>query len=169
MLLYLKSAYAIFNKEDAAAVAEQIDAIVGNYVSDTVINVEDARLDVSGLVGASFALNATPAVRFYLDGEYAVDKYIFKVGDRTISSSELVLGNDLEYGKYVDITLYAYEMISVFSYEIADTDISGEYNLISYYADAVEKGDDKLINVVAMFYNYCKSADNYRKSVVSAD
>ena len=161
MLAYVKSAYIYFEAADADAAADAIDAVIGTYVSDTEINTADAKLSVAGLKGASFVLEAKPAVRFYFSGEYAEGSYSFKVGGREIEASEIVYDSDGD-GNYAQITLFAYEMIEVFSYEIADAEISGEYNLISYYADAQQKGDAALMDIVSKFYNYCESAKAYK-------
>ena len=161
MLAYVRSAYVYFNDAlatDAEIVA--IDAILGNYKSQTVISSDDARLEVEGLTGATFVLGAKPAVRFYYDA-YGIDKYSFKVGSREIDSTEVKTGTDSD-GKYFEITLFAYEMTEVFSYKIAGTDISGEYNLISYYVDTLGGDKAELTDLVAKFYNYCDSAKAYK-------
>ena len=165
MLSYIRSAYNYFNAEDKATVSEEIDAVLNGYASTAAIDTGDAKCDVDGLSGATFVLGANPAIRFYLD-TYTTDKFSFKVGNRTLSASEANTGSDAD-GDYIEFTLYAYEMTEVFSYEIADTEISGEYNLIAYYADAVEKSETELAEIVAKFYNYCASAKAYRNSIIS--
>ena len=59
-------------------------------------------------------------------------------------------------------------MTETFSYVIdveEGEDITGEYNIVSYYADAVAKSDTALADIVAKFYNYCKSAYEYKLAV----
>ena len=160
MLAYVKSAYEFFNAEDKATVSAEIDAVLNGYASTAAIDTANAKCEVNGLSGATFVLGANPAIRFYLD-TYTADKFSFKVGERTLSASEANTGSDT-YGDYIEFTLYAYEMTEVFSYEIADTEISGEYNLIAYYADALSKSDAELVDIVAKFYNYCASAKAYK-------
>ncbi len=165
MLSYIRSAYNYFNADDKTAVSAEIDAVLNGYASTAAINTGDAKCTTNGLSGATFVLEANPAVRFYLD-TYSADKFSFKVGTRALRASEAKMGNDAD-GDYIEFTLFAYEMTEVFSYEIADTEISGEYNLIAYYADAVEKSDTELSDIVAKFYNYCASAKAYRDYIFS--
>ena len=168
ILSYIKSAYEYFAVADRTAVIDEIDAILGSYVSDKVINADDAKCDTDGLSGATFVLGATPAIRFYLDG-YTADKFSFKVGNRALSASEAITDSDAD-GSYVQFALFAYEMTETFSYVIdveEGEDITGEYNIISYYADAVEKSDMALADIVAKFYNYCKSAYEYKLAVTN--
>ena len=163
ILAYIKSAYEYFTVADRTAVIDEIDAILGNYVSGKVINVADAKCDTDGLSGATFVLGATPAIRFYLDG-YTADKFSFKVGERALKVTDANLGSDAG-GSYIEFTLFAYEMTETLTYEIKGTEISGEYNIISYYADAVAKSDTALVDIVAKFYNYCLSAKDYKSSL----
>ena len=165
MLSYIRSAYNYFNAADKATVSEEIDAVLNGYASTAVINTGDAKCTADGLSGATFVLGANPAIRFYLD-TYTADKFSFKVGERTLRASEAKTGNDTD-GDYIEFTLYAYEMTEVFSYTVKDTAVAGEYNLIAYYADAVEKSDTDLAEIVAKFYNYCLSAKAYRNSIIS--
>ena len=164
MLSYIRSAYNYFDAEDKATVSAEIDAVLNGYASTAAIDTGDAKCEVDGLSGATFVLGANPAIRFYLD-TYTADKFSFKVGERTLSASEANTGSDT-YGDYIEFTLYAYEMTEVFSYEIRDTEISGEYNLIAYYADANTQADAELCDLVTKFYNYCYSASEYRNAVV---
>ena len=165
ILSYVKSAYEYFTVADRAAVIDEIDAILGNYVSDKVINVADAKCDTEGLSGATLVLGAAPAIRFYLDG-YTADKFSFKVGKRALNVTDANLGSDAN-GSYIEFTLFAYEMTETFTYEIEGTEITGEYNIVSYYADAVAKSDTALADIVAKFYNYCKSAYEYKLAVTN--
>ena len=162
MLAYINSAYEYFN--DGETVAE-IVALLNGYVSGKVINTADAKCDTDGLSGATLVLGATPAIRFYLDG-YTADKFSFKVGERALSASEATTGSDTD-GSYIEFTLFAYEMTETFTYEIEGTEITGEYNIISYYADAVAKSDTALADIVAKFYNYCESAVEYKTAVTA--
>ena len=168
MLAYVRSAYAFFN----GTTVPEIDEVLDTYASTTVINTADAKKTVTGLTGATFVLGARPAVRFYFSGAYAYNLFSFKVGERAL---EITDDNYNASENYVEFSLFAYEMTEVFSYEIADTEIKGEYNLISYYAYASGngendyKGDNKatLTDVTAKFYNYCASARAYRDSVIN--
>ena len=171
MLAYIKSAYEFFNADDKATVAAEIDEVLGTYSSTTVINTADAKKTVMGLTGATFVLDAKPAVRFYFSGAYAYNLFSFKVGERALEITE---DNYNASENYVEFSLFAYEMTEVFSYTVKDTEIKGEYNLISYYAYASGngendyKGDNKatLTDVTAKFYNYCASAKAYRQYVL---
>ena len=162
MLAYIASAYEYFNNGETVA---EIVALLDGYVSGKVINVADAKCDTEGLSGATLVLGATPAIRFYLDG-YTADKFSFKVGNRALNVTDANLGSDAN-GSYIEFTLFAYEMTETFTYEIEGTEITGEYNIVSYYADAVAKSDTALADIVAKFYNYCKSAYEYKLAVTN--
>ena len=166
MLAYVRSAYAFFN----GTTVPEIDEILGDY-STTVIDTANAKKTVTGLTGATFVLGARPAVRFYFSGAYAYNLFSFKVGERAL---EITDDNYNASENYVEFSLFAYEMTEVFSYTVKDTEIKGEYNLISYYAyasgdgenDYNEANEDELTDLVAKFYNYCASAKAYRQYVL---
>ena len=168
VLAYIRSAYTFFN----GTTVPEIDEILGTYESTTVINTADAEKTATGLSGATFVLGARPAVRFYFSGAYAYNLFSFKVGERALKITE---DNYNASENYVEFSLYAYEMTEVFSYTVANTEVAGKYNLISYYAYASGsgendyKGADKeaLTDVTAKFYNYCVSAAAYRNSVIN--
>ena len=161
ILAYINSAYVYFNNGKTVA---EIVALLDGYVSDKVINADDAKCDTDGLTGATFVLGATPAIRFYLNG-YTAEKFSFKVGARALSITADNLGSDAD-GDYIEFTLFAYEMNETFSYEIEGTEIKGEYNLISYFADSNTQSTPALCDLVAKFYNYCQSAKMYRQYVI---
>ena len=172
ILAYIRSAFAFEGLENSDEV-KAIDEILDGYTSDNTINVQNAIKD-SDLVGATFVLDSTPAVRFYI-GEYNYDQFTFFVGGKAVDEDYMTYGSDDDYGAYVDISLYAYQMTETFSYVIdveEGNDITGSYNLISYYAYISGDGEndydgaDKalLTDLVAKFYNYCASAAAYRNN-----
>ena len=165
MLAYVRSAYAFFN----GTTVPEIDEVLGTYESKTEINTGEAKKTVTGLTGATFVLDAKPAVRFYL-GENTVADFTFKVGTRVLTAEDINATGSVEtYGNYVEFSLYAYEMTEVFSYtKGAD---AGEYNLISYYVyvsgnEYEGEKPTELTDLVAKFYNYCASAKAYRQYVL---
>ena len=152
VLAYIRSAYTFFND----TTVPEIDEILDDYKSTTVIDTSNAKKTVTGLSGATFVLGANPAIRFYFSGAYAYNLFSFKVGNRAL---EITDDNYNASENYVEFSLYAYEMTEVFSYEIAETEIKGEYNLISYYAyasgdgenDYNEANEDELTDLVAKY------------------
>ena len=158
MLNYIDSAYKHFNGDDV------LDA---PYASDFNIESAEAKKTVPGLSGATFVLDAKPAVRFYFAEGYSYESFTFKVGNRTLTEKDIAHKD----ATYVEFSLYAYEMTEDFTYTVGGE--SGVYNLASYYAYASGtgendyKGEDKatLTDLVAKFYNYCASAKAYRAYV----
>ena len=174
ILAYIRSAYIYDGMEDSDEVKE-MNNILGTYTSDNVINVQDAVKD-SNLKGATFVLESTPVVCFYI-GDYDYESFTFFVGGEKIERG-IFAGYDSENGNYIEISLYAYQMTETFSYviDVEDgEDITGSYNLISYYAyisgdgenDYKEADKALLTDLVAKFYNYCASAKAYRQYVIA--
>ena len=165
MLAYINSAYELFNGESVA----KIDTILNGYISKAV-ETTDAKQNVPGLSGATFVLTAKPAVRFYFAEGYTYDDFTFMVGGRNLTEKDIA--ND-DVTDFVEFSLYAYEMTETFSYTV-DGD-SGEYNLIAYYAYVSGEGDnfyqgadkEKLADLTAKFYNYCRSAAEYKTAVTA--
>ena len=159
MLNYIDSAYKHFNGDAV------LDA---PYASGFNIASAEAKKTVPGLSGATFVLDAKPAVRFYFADGYSYESFTFKVGNRILTEKDIAYKD----AAYVEFSLYAYEMTEDFTYTVGGE--SGAYNLASYYAYASGtgendyKGEDKatLTDLVAKFYNYCASAKAYRASVI---
>ena len=123
----------------------------------------DGTIEISkGIKAVAFTLKETPIVRFYLTGK--AENYTFSA--KVTNSGEAVYEG--ETYDYVDISLYAYQMIEEITYTVGDE--SGSYHINSYYnyvtGDDYTEADKKtLIDLVEKFYNYCKSAAEYRDSV----
>ena len=163
MLAYIKSAYVYFDCEDSEEVGAIIDAIIGENYSASVTE-GTAVEQTDGLNGATFVLKATPALRFYLSGEYSQEGYVFKVGG---SVAEAEVSAD---GTYVDVSLFAYRMCDTVSYEIIGTDIKGGFNLQSYYdyvrsESFTDEKKAEVIDLTERFYIYCQMAAAYRNEV----
>ena len=164
MLAYIKSAYIYFNEaeltdEDIVA----IDAVLNGYVAE-FSKVEGIVNTASGLYGVTFILDSTPKVRFILPEGASADAYTFKIGNTVL---DYTVGTTVDEGKnltHVDISLYAYKMISTITYKCGT--VSGSYHINSYY-DGVDKNDTNLVALVECFYNYCKSAKAYRDYVIA--
>ena len=168
MLAYVNSAYVYFNGESV----DKIDTLLDGYVATNVIDPATAKQTTTGLNGAAFVLDSAPAIRFYFD-EALANAITFKVGERALTADDILVADTDEIGYYVEFSLYAYEMTGVFSYTIAGSELSGEYNLVSYYnyagsEDYANKyGTEKqaeLVDLVAKFYSYCASAAAYRNN-----
>ena len=159
MLNYIDSAYKHFNGDAV------LDA---PYASGFNIASAEAKKTVPGLSGATFVLDAKPAVRFYFADGYSYESFTFKVGNRALTEKDIAHKD----ATYVEFSLYAYEMTEDFTYTVGGE--SGAYNLASYYAyisgegENDYDGEDKatLTDLVAKFYNYCASAKAYRDSVI---
>ncbi|MBQ8380892.1 MAG: discoidin domain-containing protein [Clostridia bacterium] len=165
MLAYVRSAYTYFNEaENKDEAYSRIDEIIGSYEREFSASVSTADIG-EGLRAATFILDSTPTVRLYLTG--SAEDYTF---NRAVAESGETLYKG-EVCEYVDISVYAYQMIENITYKTSDGK-SGSYNIITYYDYAVSDeyvGEDKqnLVDLIEKFYNYCRSASEYRQYVIS--
>jgi hypothetical protein len=165
VLSYIRAAYSYFDKTDAEAMAK-IDALLGDDYDAKNSPVFDGSADAptEGLKAATFVLNATPAIRFYITDTNA--NYEFFVNGIKLAVKE---GSD-ENGAYLEMDVYAYAMCETIVYKINGVE-SGSYHINSYYTfvttDEEYKDDSNLINLVERFAKYCESAKAYRNYVLS--
>ena len=117
-----------------------------------------------GLIGATFSLTATPAVRFYISADADADAYAFYSEGKRLSAVEGTDGN----GRYLEVSAYAYVLGKTITYTVNGED-AGSYHINSYYTDAKTKGNDALVTLVERFAKYCESADDYREFVIGSN
>lgn len=163
MLSYVKTVYLYFGMPTATDVATRIDAILGESYDEENLpdtSTEPAR-DVEGFDGAHLRLDAVPSFVFYPETNesgnllYSADSYKFFVGETQLESE--VFTNE-DGVTYIVVKLYAYAIADTISYTIEGTDISGSYNLKSYYEVAVSSGDEELVYVITRLFKYAESA-----------
>ena len=161
ILSYIRAAYDYFGKSDDAAMAD-ISAILGEDYDVNNAPVLDGSADAPtvGLTGATFVLNSTPAIRFYIAADADPDSYRFYADGKYLPATA---GNDVN-GAYVEISVYAYLMGKTVTYTVNGVE-SGSYHIRSYYEFAKTQDDAKLVTLVERFARYCESAENYRISV----
>ena len=163
VLSYVRAAYAHFETVDAEAIA-RIDEILGeNYDENNAPAIEgSATAATNGLKSATFVLDGTPAMRFYLaDGADASSYKFYTCGEEvnTVSGTNST-------GSYVDIDAYAYAVCETVTYTVNGTE-SGSFHIRAYYEWAKTQNDAELENLVARFWKYCQSARDYKASVVT--
>ena len=108
-------------------------------------------------------------MRFYLEDGANAGDYTFYIDGVAV---DVVVG---EGEAYVDIDVYAYALSKTVSYTVNGKD-GGSYHVRSYYEyvsgtgansyNGTDKAD--LTALVASFWNYLQSAEDYRASVVNA-
>jgi hypothetical protein len=165
VLQYVKSAYAYFGTNDAAAIA-QIDAILDSYTSAPAIE-GSTEADAVGLKGVTFVLDGTPSIRFYPEDGVDISRYAFYVGSTRLNTQIA------EDGSYIDIDVYAYALCETVTYTL-DGESAGSYHINSYYAyvsgtaEGSYVGDDKaaLTDLTLAFWRYLQSARAYRNYVI---
>ena len=164
VLSYVRAAYAYFGTTDADAMAA-INAILGEGYDDDNAHAEEGNTEAvtPGFKGATLVLDATPAIRFYLEDGADVSAYTFYVDGAWVP---VVTGTDTN-GAYVEIDVYAYAMCGTVTYSVNGT-AAGSYHIASYYKYATEGGDAKLIALVDRMWKYFQSARAYRNSVLGA-
>ena len=169
ILAYIKSAYVYFGSDMTDINADAIDDLLGNYIH-TFEKASGESNTSAGLHSAQFILLENPVIRFYLSYGKTKDDYTFKQDGKTLKYSSY--GSEIIDGvtyNYVDISLYAYQLIGEITY--TDGTYNGSYHINSYYdfitTDTEHKENANLIDVVEKLYNYCKSAAAYRNYVYS--
>ena len=162
VLSYVRAAYAYFGTTDEAAMAK-IGAILGkNYDKDNAHAQEGSADSVTaGFKGATLVLDATPAIRFYLDDGADISAYAFYIGTTKVNT---VTGTDTN-GAYIEIDVYAYAMCETVTYTVNGTE-GGSYHIASYYAYAAAGTDATLTALVDRMWAYFQSARDYRNSVI---
>ena len=160
VLSYVRAAYAYFKTNDAESVAK-INAILGDaYDADNAPETEgSATAETSGLKSATFVLDGTPAMRFYLADGADASKYAFFI-DGTRVKTETSAD-----GKYIDIDVYAYALCETVTYTVDGVE-AGSFHIRAYYEWSKTQNNDNLTNLVARFWKYLQSARVYRDSVV---
>lgn len=163
IISYVRSAYVYFNgASDTDADIIAADALLDGYERELVR--AEGSADINGaLYGVTFVLGATPSVRFILPEGVSTRGYVFTQDGEEL---EYTVGTTFDGGKsylHCDISLYAYRMIDSIEYTNGET--SGVYHINSY-CDSIGGAGANLAKMVAGFYNYCLSAEEYRKSVL---
>ena len=171
ILSYVRSAYVYFERANAAEVKAQIDSVIGaDYDSESRPVDKEAATVGSGFDSATFKLDAAPAFVFYPETDengnllYSPDAYTFTLGGKVLAK-EVCTKDDGTV--YFLVTAYAYGIAENISYSIEGTDISGEYNVKTYYEYAKTLNDDNLVSVVERLWKYSESAKAYKIEVTS--
>lgn len=161
ILAYVSSAYAYFGNK----IPDRVTSLLSGHI--TVFEPAEAANSTKGLKSATFVLDDTPAVRFYLDGTVEAGSFTFRQNGKILSYTT---GSN-EKGNFIEIRLYAYAMIDTFTYTISGSDEIYEFNLASYCEylknDYAEADRDKLLDLGQKFYVYCASAAQYRAEITS--
>lgn len=173
MLSYIRSAYIYFDREGADEIRGEINSIIGgSYDSSSVPDESalDVKTSFEGLEKATMDLGATPAFIFVPetndDGSlvYEAERYTFSGDGRNLEGEVMVDGDGTVY---IKVLVYAYGMSMDIDYSIEGTDISGSYNIRTYYEYAKTLDDANLVSVVQRLWKYSDSAEDYRKEVTS--
>lgn len=165
VLAYIRSAYTYFeNAENKDDIIAEIDEVLDGYTPSAFGKTDTSYSIGEGLKAATFILTSTPTIRFYLTG--SAEDYTFS--EKITSSGKSVLDDGITYD-YVDISLYAYKMIGVITYE-TKSGSNGSYHINSYVdyikGDTCPESEKALTDLVEDFYTYCKSAKDYRDAVI---
>lgn len=166
MLSYIAAAYNFFApaSREAGEVAALVTEILGvGYDEDNAPTPTEKKQSIAGLDAAALMIDGAPAFVFYPDTDadgnlvYAVDKYSFTVGGVAVTPE---VKTDKNGKTYLVVRLAAYRMLDTVAYTVADTEISGEYNLSAYLEFAAS--DPALEALVLRLMKYAESAEVYR-------
>ena len=160
VLSYVRAAYAYFKTEDAETVS-RINAILGeNYDENNAPAIEGSTtVEASGLKSATFSLDGTPNMRFYLADGADASKYSFFIDGTRVKTETSADGT------YIDIDVYAYALCETVTYTVDGVE-SGSFHIGAYYEWSKTQNNEALVNLVARFWKYLQSARAYRDSVV---
>ena len=162
VLSYVRAAYAYFKTEDAETVS-RINAILGDaYDSNNAPVIEgSATATANGLKSATFSLDGTPNMRFYLADGADASKYEFFINGTRVKTETSA------DGKYIDIDVYAYALCETVTYTVDGVE-SGSFHIGAYYEWSKTQNNEALVNLVARFWKYLQSARAYRDFVIEA-
>ena len=164
ILVYIKTAYAYFNMEDAKEVGDRVDSILGKEGLVDANVTGEAVNTTEGLASATVVLGAEVAFKFTPADPTDADKFVFTQNGRALKS-EIVTEN----GKtYILVTTYAYGITDTVSYTAHISDnvtYSGSFNLKAYYDYAVGQSMTDVAEMVRALWQYSESAEAYRASV----
>ena len=160
MLVYASAAHTYFeNTEAVAAKLAEIKTLLGDYNAALPTGEAKQPADKTYFTDVAVYLGAVPSFRFYLADGYTAADFSFKVGGRA---------TDVKSGEgYVEIVMYAYMMLDDVTFTVKGTDVSGTYNLYSYYEYAKTLNNANLVAVVEGLMKYSVSAKDYRNSVIN--
>ena len=168
VLAYIKAAYIYFDADDKDEAITAIDEIIDTYerAFEKVLGETNTE---EGLKSVSIILDEKPIVRFVLPEGKTAENYTFKIGNKTLEYTTGTVTVDGKDHAYVELKLYAYQLIGEIAY--TDGTYSGSFHINSYYdfvtTDEAYKNNTALITLVEKLYNYCKSAEAYRSSVTN--
>lgn len=160
-LAYIVEAYSYFECENAAEVSESISAIIGKYTGSHTINSFDSK-ENHDIKYAAFVLDATPGIKFYIDDAKNPSSYDFYANNKQIKN--VTEGED-DNGKYLLLTLAAYEMCGTIRYTVDGVE-KGSYGINNYYSyiskkEYADERKEELRDLLRKFYNYSISAADY--------
>ena len=166
VLSYIKAAYTYFDADNKNDVIAVIDGILGDYEAEFETVTGNTNTD-AGLKAVIIALKENPVIRFVLPEGKTAEAYKFKSKNQTLNYKTGSVSIDGKEHIYVEVQLYAYQLIKEISY--TDGEYSGSYHINSYYefitSDEAYKNNAELISLVEKLYIYAKSAEAYRASV----
>lgn len=174
MLEYIASAYAYLENENAEEIKEAVTEITGESYAEGAEPSEDTlevKTELPGIDSASVEAESGNAFIFYPevngDGElkYSAESYVFTQNGKTLDTKILT---DTEGRTYIRVEVCAYGLASDISYSVRETDISGEYNIRTYYEYVKTLSDSEgLQTLIKRLWKYAESAAAYRAYVLS--
>ena len=159
-LSYIRAAYNYFGTDDGTIA--KIDSLIGARYDETAPYIAEGSTvaPTSGLSSVTFALNSTPALKFYIDGSAPADAYEFFIDGKKIEGKVGTDGNRT----YILLDVYAYAMCETVTYKINGTE-AGTYHISAYHNWAKTQSNNKLTTLVERFWKYCQSARDFKNSV----
>lgn len=164
ILAYVRAAYLYKNGDDAAKVSSRVEEIIGDEYSVSPDTSDEVRMSTEGLDAAGLLLKDSPILVFYPElndngtTKYELSAYSFTASGTVLTSEPVSIDGKTAILVYT----YAYAVTDTVGYTVAGTDISGEYNLAAYLANAQTSGEQNLIDLVLALWQYSDAAMAYR-------
>ncbi len=172
ILSYVRSAYIYFERANAAEVKSKIDAIIGENYDATSLPTDIEKVETgSGFDSATFDLGGTPSFLFYPETDengdlvYDTDAYVFTLRGNVLAKEVLTKTDGTVY---IKVTTYAYGICENIGYSIDGTEISGQFNIKSYYEFAKTQNNDALVSLVERLWKYSESAVAYKAEATAS-
>ena len=161
ILVYASAAHTYFENELDGEKLLEIEGLLDGYTKAVPTAEAKKPADKTYFTDVAVYVGDVPSFRFYLADGYSAEDFAFKAGKRSVSAVE---GTD-KNGKYLEVTMYAYMMLDDVTYTVKGTDVTGTYNLYSYYEYAKTLNNANLVAIVEGLMKYSVSAKAYRDAV----
>ena len=160
MLVYASAAHTYFENTTAvASKLSEINTLLGGYFRELPMGEAKQPADDTYFTSVSIHVGEVPSFRFYLAEAYKNNTNAFTF---TVDGVKETVKVDTDgEGKYIEIVMPAYKMLSDVIYTVENSSYTASYNIYSYYDYARKSGNANLLAIVKGLMKYAASAKEY--------